>query len=594
MALDGIVIYSLVDELSSKLIGGKIDKIYQPEEDELLFTIRNEGTNYKLLLSANSANPRIYLTSTYKKENPMNAPMFCMLLRKHLLNGRIIKVHQPDFERIIRITIESLDELKIKTSKDLIIEVMGRHSNIMLIDNEENKILDSIKRIPLSVSSYRQILPGKKYENPPSQNKVNPLKEISMDNFKTALTKNKNVLYKSIYTSFDGISPLIAKEICFRSNMDENISIDALESYQFERVFNSFSRLFSQIKNKIFYPSIAMDKRLDKIIDFSALKLTMFDHLSFIENESISFILEKYYAEKDVKERIHQKSQNLRKSISTKLDRLYNKLKKQKEELLESQNASVYKVSGELITSYIYRITKGMEKVEVTNFYDPEGKNINIELDKNLTPSENAQKYFKKYNKLKHAAIEIKEQIKISEEEVDYLENILLNISNCENVEELEEIKEELIKEGYVRGKANSKNKEKDKLKTNPYEFLSSDGFKIYVGKNNKQNDYLTLKMAVSEDIWMHTKNIPGSHVIIKSEGKEIPENTLLEGALLAAYFSKGKMSSQVPVDYTQKKNIKKPNGAKPGMVIYETNSTIYVTPLEEEVVKIKNNVEKS
>lgn len=590
MALDGIVIYSLVEELSSKLIGGKIDKVYQPEDDELLLTIRNNGENYKLLLSANSSNPRMYITNTYKKENPLNAPMFCMLLRKHIQNGRIINVHQPDFERIIRITIESLDELKAKTSKDLIIEIMGRHSNIMLIDNEENKILDSIKRVPLSISSYRQVLPGKTYANPPSQNKLNPLNDISFKEFIISLRSNKNILYKSIYTSFEGISPLISREICFRSNIDEDTNVDYLEEYQFEKIYNTFTRFFNQIKNKIFHPSIVIDKRLDKIIDFSCIKLTMYNQYSSIEDDSMCFILDKYYYEKDVKERISQKSQDLRKSISTKLDRLYNKLKKQKEELLESENANVYKIYGELITSYIYMIQKGMDKIEVINFYDPEGNSIQIKLDKNLTPSENAQKYFKKYNKLKNAGFEIKEQMKISEEELNYLENIILNINNCENIEELEEIKEELIKEGYAKGKNINKSKIKEKSVTSPYEFISSDNFKIYVGKNNKQNDYLTLKFASNDDIWMHTKNIPGSHVIIKSEGKEIPEDTLIEGAMLAAYFSKGKMSSQVPVDYTKKKNIKKPSGSKPGMVIYETNNTIYVTPSEEDIVKIKNN----
>ncbi|SHJ57846.1 Rqc2 family fibronectin-binding protein [Tepidibacter formicigenes] len=592
MALDGIVIYSLVKELSSKLIGGKIDKIYQPEEDELLFNIRNEGTNYKLLLSSNSSNPRAYITNTYNKENPIKAPMFCMLLRKHLQNGKITNIHQPDFERIIRITIESLDELKIRKTKDLIIEIMGRHSNIILVDNEENKILDSIKRIPLSVSRYRQVLPGQKYINPPSQNKLNPIHEISKEKFIESLTNNKKALYKSIYSSFEGISPLIAKEICFRSNIDIDINTEYVDSKDFTALYDTFTRLFRQIKNNIFYPCIIIDKRLNKVIDFSCIKLTMYNHYSFIENNSISFILDKYYYEKDIRERINQKSQNLRKNISNKLDRLYNKIKKQKEELLESKNADTYKTYGELITSYIYMIQKGMEEIEVANFYNPESKNIKIKLDKRLNPSENAQKYFKKYNKLKNAAIEIKHQLKITNEEIEYLENIILNINNCENLEELEEIKEELVKVGYIKGRSNNKNKDKNNLKTAPYEFISSDGFKIYVGKNNKQNDYLTLKLASNDDIWLHTKNIPGSHVIIKCEGKEVPENTIFEGAMLAAYFSKARMSSQVPVDYTKKKNVKKPSGAKPGMVIYETNSTIYVTPLEEEIVKIKNNNE--
>ena len=300
----------------------------------------------------------------------------------------------------------------------------------------------------------------------------------------------------------------------------------------------------------------------------------------------MSKILEDYYHSKDIKDRIHQRSSDLRKSISIKLDRLYNKLNKQEEELLESENADIYKVNGELITSYIYMIQKGMDEVEVANFYDPECKNITIKLNKNLTPSENAQKYFKKYSKMKTAKIEITHQIEISKEEIDYLENILLSIENCENLAELNDIREELGKVGYL--KSSNKNKKEAKLTTSPHEFVSSDGFKILVGKNNKQNDHLTLKVADNDDIWMHTKNIPGSHVIIKTNGNNVPDETIVEAAMLAAFFSKGKMSSQVPVDYTKKKNIKKPNGAKPGMVIYETNSTVYVTPTEELVARLK------
>lgn len=596
MALDGLVINSLVKELSSQLVDGKIDKIYQPEEDELLLNIRNNGTNYKLLMSANSSNPRVYTTKSHNKKNPMKAPLFCMLLRKHIQNGRIIKIEQPDFERIIKITIESLDELKIRKSKDLIIEIMGRHSNIILVDNEENKVLDSIKRVPLSVSRYRQVLPGQKYINPPSQNKLNPIDSIDEKTFIDALlNSSKSELYKSIYSSFEGISPVIAKEICIRAKLDIDININHIDRKDFKSLYEIFNRLFNQIKNHIFFPCIAIDKRLNKIIDFSCIKLTMFNHFSFIENDSINYILETYYLEKDVKERIHQKSQSLRKSISTKLDRLYKKSKKQNEELLESKNADIYKINGELLTAYIYMIQKGMEEVEVVNFYDPNNENVLIKLDKRLTPSKNAQKYFKKYNKLKTALVEITEQLKITEEEINYLENIMLSITNCESIDELDEIKEELIKVGYVKGKIKDKGKSKkiketNVLKTKPYEFLSSDGFTIYVGKNNKQNDYLTLKMAINSDMWLHTKNIPGSHVIIRFDGEEIPETTIFEAAMLAAYYSKGKMSSKVPVDYTLKKNVKKPSGAKPGMVIYETNSTMYVTPLEEDIVKIQNN----
>ncbi len=586
MALDGLVIHSIVNELHNKLLGGKIDKVYQPENDEVVLHIRNNKENFKLVLSCSASNPRVYLADNYKKENPINAPMFCMLFRKYIQGGNIVAVSQVGFERIIKISVESFDELKEKTTKDIIIEIMGRHSNIILTHSLDDKIIDSAKRIPPSVSRVRQILPGQIYILPPSQDKLNPIDNIDIDLFKNTLNNFDGSIFKAIYSKFLGISPVIAKEICFRANVDENTLVNEMSSDDINNVYNEFSNLFKDIKNNIYNPSMVIDESIDKVLDFSCINLNQFNNLSIINDDSISKILENYYATKDIKDRIHQRSSDLRKSISIKLDRLYNKLNKQEKELLESENADIYKVKGELITSYIYMIEKGMENIEVPNFYDPEYKNIKISLNKNFTPSENAQKYFKKYNKMKTAKKEITSQIEITKEEVNYLENILLSIENCETLAELMDIREELTKVGYLRGKVN--NKKETKLTTKPHEFISSDGFKILVGKNNKQNDHLTLKIASNDDIWMHTKNIPGSHVIIKTDGKEVSDETIFEGAMLAAYFSKSKLSAQVPVDYTKKKNIKKPNGAKPGMVIYETNSTIYVTPTEELVAKLK------
>ena len=586
MALDGLVIHSIVNELHNKLLGGKIDKVYQPENDEVVLHIRNNKENFKLVLSCSASNPRVYLANNYKKENPINAPMFCMLFRKYIQGGNIVDISQVGFERIIKISVESFDELKEKTTKDIIIEIMGRHSNIILTHSLDDKIIDSAKRIPPSVSRVRQILPGQTYILPPAQDKLNPIDNIDIDSFKNTLNNFDSSIFKAIYSKFLGISPVIAKEICFRANVDENTLINEISSDDINKVYKEFISLFKDIKNNIYNPSMVIDESIDKVLDFSCINLNQFSNLSIINDDSISKILENYYATKDIKDRIHQRSSDLRKSISIKLDRLYNKLNKQQKELLESENADIYKVKGELITSYIYMIEKGMENIEVPNFYDPECKNIKISLNKNFTPSENAQKYFKKYNKMKTAKKEITSQVEITKEEVNYLENILLSIENCETLAELMDIREELTKVGYLRGKIN--NKKETKLTTKPHEFISSDGFKILVGKNNKQNDHLTLKIASNDDIWMHTKNIPGSHVIIKTDGKEVSDETIFEGAMLAAYFSKSKLSSQVPVDYTKKKNIKKPNGAKPGMVIYETNSTIYVTPTEELVAKLK------
>ena len=587
MALDGLVVHSIVDELHKKLLGGKIDKVYQPENDEVVLYIRNNKENFKLVLSCSASNPRVYLASNYKKENPINAPMFCMLFRKYIQGGNIVDISQIGFERIIKISVESFDELKEKTTKDIIIEIMGRHSNIILTHSFDNKIIDSAKRIPPSVSRVRQILPGQTYVLPPKQDKLNPIDEISLNLFVDTLTSFNGPIFKALYSKFLGVSPVVAKEICFRANIDKNILINEISYDDIYKIYKEFYNLFKSIKDNVYNPSMVIDESIDKVLDFSCINLSQFSNLSVISDDSMSKVLENYYSTKDIKDRIHQRSSDLRKSISIKLDRLYNKLNKQEKELIESENAEIYKVKGELITSYIYMIEKGMESVEVANFYDPEYKNITISLNTNFTPSENAQKYFKKYNKMKTAKKEVTVQIKITKEEIDYLENIMLSIENCENLAELMDIRDELSKVGYLRSKNNSK--KETKLTTKPHEFISSNGFKILVGKNNKQNDHLTLKVASNDDIWMHTKNIPGSHVIIKSEGKDVPDETIFEGAMLAAFFSKSKMSSQVPVDYTKKKNVKKPNGSKPGMVIYETNSTIYVTPTEEFVAKLKS-----
>ncbi|MBQ3422298.1 MAG: NFACT family protein [Romboutsia sp.] len=588
MALDGLVIHSLVDELYSKLLGGKIDKVHQPEEDEIVLYIRNNKENYKLILSCSSSNPRVYIANDYKKENPKKAPMFCMLFRKYIQSGNIVNISQVGFERIIKISVDSLDELKEKTTKDIYIEIMGRHSNIILTHNADNKIIDSAKRIPTSVSRARQILPGLTYELPPSQDKLNPLNNISQIEFTESLISYDGPIFKGIYSKFLGISPIVSKEICYRANINEKSNVCKLSSNELNNLYKEFNNLFNDVRNNNYSPCIVLNEKIDKVVDFSCINLTLYNEFKFITKESMSTILEDYYKTKDIKDRIHQRASDLRKSISIKLERLYHKQEKQNEELKEAENADDYKIKGELLTAYIYMIQKGMESIEVQNFYDPNYENITIKLKENLTPSENSQRYFKKYNTLKTAKKEITSQMDISKEEIDYLENILLNIDNCENLAELQDIKDELISLGYAKapGKLKSK-KELNKLTTSPHEFISSDGFKILVGKNNKQNDHLTLRIADPDDIWMHTKNIPGSHVIIKCAGKEVSENTIYEGAMLAAYFSKGKMSAQVPVDYTKKKHVKKPSGSKPGMVIYETNSTMYVTPTEEIVASL-------
>ena len=586
MALDGLVVHSLADELHNKLVGGKVDRIHQPENDELVLYVRNNKENFKLVLSSSASNPRVYLANNYKKENPIKAPMFCMLFRKYIQGGIITNICQVNFERIIKITVESFDELKEKTAKDIYIEIMGRHSNIIL--TQHDKIIDSIKRIPPSVSRVRQLLPNITYELPPAQDKINPIKGVSLKSFINTLREFDGPLYKAIFSKFLGISTPIAKEICYRANLDSNIKAEEMSRDELAKLYRIFSDLFTKIKNNDYAPCIVVDEKVDKVIDFSCIDLTYLNDNKFIKNDSISQVIEDYYKTKDFKDRVHQRTSDLRKSISIKLDRLYHKQKKIEKELIEADNADSYKIKGELLTAYIYMIEKGMESIEVDNFYDENYAKVTINLNKNLTPSENAQKYFKKYNKLKTAKKELTSQLIICNDEIEYLENILLGIENCENLEELADIKDELIRLGYAKAPYKYRAKKDIDLTTKPNQFVSSDGFTILVGKNNKQNDYLTLRIADPEDIWMHTKNIPGSHVIIKCAGKDVPDETLYEAAMLAAYYSKGRMSSQVPVDYTMKKHVKKPSGSKPGMVIYETNSTIYVTPTEEMTVKLK------
>nr|WP_314276723.1 NFACT RNA binding domain-containing protein [uncultured Peptostreptococcus sp.] len=585
MSFDGVVIKSLVSELREKLIDSKIDKVYQPEKDEVLLKIRAKDGAYKLLLSASASYPRAYLADEYDKTNPKKAPVFCMTLRKYIQGGVIVDIDQIGFERIIKISVESYDELREKTRKDLYIEIMGKHSNIILVSQSEGKVIDSIKRIPLSISRARQVLPGAVYELPPRQDKLNPLDGIDLEIFTLRINRSKGPVYKAIYGNILGLSPLVAREVCHRVDLDPNLDIDDLSNEDIKSLVSCINIIFDSLNKDETYPSIVIDEKRDKIVEFSSIRLTQYKNFIEIYDDSISRIIESYYISKDNKDRIKQKASDMKKNISLKLDRINNKIEKQKIELKESENADKYRISGELITSYIYMIREGMESVVLENFYD-NNKKVEIDLRSNLSPSENAQKYFKKYNKLKNAREEISKQMLINIDEKEYLENTLLSIENCDDARELKEIREELIREGYI--KSYKMPKKDNKPGTDMRKYISSQGNMIIVGKNNKQNDYLTLRLADNEDYWFHTKDIPGSHVLIKSAGKKVTDEELTQAAILAAYYSKARMSSKVAVDYTMKKNVKKPSGAKPGMVIYEKNKTLYVTPSDEAKAKIK------
>lgn len=586
MAFDGLTINCIVKELNEKLSTLKIDKISQAEKDEILLSFRGGGKNYKLLISASPAFPRIYLVNNYKKENPLKAPNFLMILRKYIQGGRIISVSQDNFDRVIYIDIDTFDELKEQKTRRLIIEIMGRHSNIILIDKESMKILDSAKRIPISVSSFREVLPAITYKAPPAQEKLSPTSSISFEDF-IKNTYQKLPIFKVLYTVFSGISPLIAKEICFRAGINQNNQANELSPIEIERLYNSFTRIMTDIKNGVFEPCIVLDKN-GSTVDFSCIYLSMYDGFDIQKNEEISEICELYYDTRDIKDRLNQKSHDIRKILSNKISTLENKIQKQSQEINETISLEEYKKDADLLTAYIYMIEKGMEKIEVDDFYDETNPKKVIELDINLSPSENIQRLYKKYNKMKSRKKELALQIQNAKEELDYLYNLEISMENISDITDLEDIISEMKSQGIIKQNKSDKPKKKNANEFNPMKFISDDGYEIYVGKNNNQNDYLTIKFAKPEDMWLHTKNIAGSHAIIKSKNGQISENAIKQTAIICAFYSKAKHSQGVPVDYTIRKNVKKPNGAKPGMVIYETNSTIYVTPDENIVQSLR------
>lgn len=585
MSFDGIVTNSVVKELNEEILGGKIDKIYQQEADEILIQIRNKGKNHRLLLSASSNNPRIYLTE-HSKENPSSPPMFCMLLRKHLTGGIILKIEQYEMDRIVFLDISSRDELGDFSEKRLIIEIMGKHSNIILLDKESLKIMDSIKRVPEHVSRVRQIYPGLVYENPPMGDKLNPL-NLNKDSFIDLIDKEEKNLhvFKFFYFNLLGISPLIGREICSMANIDEDRTLNSLGNEDINQLYDSFNHLMAKVRNEEFTPLYIKMKDKD-IKAFHALKIEQFGINNIYYHDSISHILDTYYRNKDIQDRIKQKTQSIRKNIKNKLDRAQTKLEKQIIEINESKDREKYKIYGDILSANLHKIPKGLTEIDLENFYSEDLEAIKIPLDPKISPAINAQKYYKRYQKLKNANTLLIKQIRESKEEIEYLENVLFNIDSSREIFEIDEIKDELISEGYIK-RSSKKNVKKQKL-SNPRHYISSDGFSIFVGRNNRQNDILTMKTAHKEDLWFHIQKKPGSHVIVKTQGKEVPDSTLEEAALLAAYYSKAQNSKNVLVDYTEKKHVRKTKGAKLGMVIYENFNSINVSPSEAALDKMK------
>lgn len=576
MAFDGITIANIVAELKETLSGGRIYKIAQPESDELLLTIKNNGSQYRLLLSADASLPLVYLTQS-NKQSPMTAPGFCMLLRKHLQNARILTVTQPGLERILHLELEHLNELGDLCRKKLIVEVMGKHSNIIFCD-ETDKIIDSIKHISGMVSSVREVLPGRDYFIPQTQNKWNPLRfcpqytsdPLTYRDFCDHMRSKPMASYKALYSSYTGLSPIIAQELCYRSGIDADLPANVLEDAALHALHDALAEMMQQVIEGTFAPSILYDGR--EPIEFSSLPLTLYADKTSKPCDSISSVLEQYYAERSVVTRIRQKSVDLRKIVQTALERNIKKYDLQIRQMQDTEKKDKYKIYGELINTYGYHIASGAKSMEALNYYT--NKTITIPLDPTLTPQENSQKYFERYGKLKRTYEALSELTVQVKEEIEHLESILAALDIALQEEDLVQIKEELIESGYIRRKGGTK---KAKTTSRPFHYLSSDGFHMYVGKNNFQNDELTFKFATGNDWWFHAKKKAGSHVIVKTEGQELPDRTFEEAARLAAYYSKGRDQAKVEIDYIQKKHVKKPAGAKPGFVVYYTNYSMAI-----------------
>ncbi len=571
MALDGIVISNLIYELNNTLLNARISKIAQPETDELLFTCKGPNGNYRLAISASASLPFVYLTQE-NKPSPLQAPTFCMVLRKHIANGKILRIYQPGMERIIHFEIEHLNELGDLCKKTLIVELMGKHSNIIFC-NEDGTIIDSIKRISSATSSIREVLPGREYFIPTTQGeKTNPLDASKETVFE--LIKDKPLtVSKALYTTFTGISPLIANEIVYRAGFDGDAAVASLSEAELLHLANHFVWFMVDISEHKYVPNIVRNGK--EPIDYSSVSLTMYENYEATEFSSISEVLENYYAEKNVYSRIRQKSVDLRKIVSTALERNIKKYDLQLKQQKDAEKKEKYKLYGELLQAYGYGIESGAKFAEVENYYDNNAL-IKIPLDETLSALDNSKKYFEKYGKLKRTSEALENLIIETKSQIDHLESIQNALEIATSSDDLVQIKEELMQYGFIKKNRNTK---KEKTKSKPFHYRSASGYDIYVGKNNYQNDELSFKVATGNDWWFHAKGMPGSHVIVKANNEELPDSVFEEAGRLAGFYSKGRDNEKIEIDYLQKKNLKKPSGAAPGFVVYYTNYSLVIEP---------------
>ncbi|GGG13026.1 Rqc2 family fibronectin-binding protein [Paenibacillus abyssi] len=572
MALDGIVTGAIAQELQA-CTGARIHKIHQPSPHDLVLQIRGNGVQGKLLISANPTYPRVHWTQQ-SFVNPLEAPMFCMLLRKYCEGGVIEEVKQVGRERILHLNIRRRDELGDVSLRTIIVELMGRHSNIILLDPETQTIHDGIHHVTPSISSYRVVMPGSRYVSPPDQAKADPLSVTSIETFNSILsnTDSDAPMDKRLVEAFSGLSPLIARELVFRSHSQDNRSDGA------DAIWPSFDRLMTDVRQARYQPVIALNK--DGKAFFSVTPLT---HISEEQEpfDTISECLESFYGEKAERDTVKQRVSDLLRFLQNEKNKNAKKLDKLAETIEEAKDAEKYRVLGELLTAYMHQIEKGADNIEVINYYDEEQQSVTIPLDPQLTPSENAQRFFKRYAKSKNSLAAVTEQIAMTHDEIRYLESLLQQLESAA-LNDVEEIRDELVEQGYLKARHRKGQKKKKQAKPSLLFYTSSENVTIIVGKNNTQNEYLTNRLAAPSDTWLHTKDIPGSHVVIR--GGQFGDPTLEEAAMLAAHYSQARSSSQVPVDYTLIRHVRKPNGAKPGFVIYDHQKTLFITPDEQRI----------
>ncbi len=580
MAFDGITTACLVRELSDTLTGGGINRVVQNEKDELLLTIKNRRETYRLLLSAKAQLPLVYLTAQ-NRQAPLSAPNFCMLLRKHLQGGQITAITQPSLERVIVLSVLHRDELGDLCEKRLIIELMGKYSNIILTDDKDT-ILDAIKRIPSSVSSVREVLPGRPYFIPDNDHKKNPLEETA-DGFLLTLRSSPENLKTALLKSYTGISPLMAENLCAEANVDPRKSSADVSDAECEALAKAFLAMTNAVRSGVFSPVIAYNG--DVPYEYACLPILGFEGKKLRSFESVSELLESFYGEKEAATRIKQKSADLRRTTATALERTSKKLFLQEKQFADTEKRDKYRLYGELLLTYGYEAEPGAKSLTVTNYYD--GKEMTIPLDPQLTAAENSKKYYERYGKLKRTAEALEKQLEESRSDRDQLASCLAAIDMAESEADLVDIRRELEEYGFVKRQAQKKGKVRE-AKSKPLVYLSSDGFKMYVGRNNYQNDEVSFKIGGSNDWWFHAKNAPGSHVIVKTGGQELPDRVYEEAASLAAYYSSQRSAPKVEIDYTKRSNLRKTNGGKPGFVIYHTNYSLMATPDIKNLTRIE------